>query len=117
DNLATQASDEFTGYRTYDDHRKFTELYTPQRLTSNTIGASSKVVITTIQRLYSMLRGEAELDPALEQGSVFDTAALPRAAPPPVEYNAWLRNPSTNGAWPNGPRWGSAGGCERLQPT
>jgi type I restriction enzyme R subunit len=90
DNLATQAYDEFVGYRTYDDNRKFTELYTPQRLTSNTIGGSSKVVITTIQRLYSMLKGEAELDPELEQGSVFDSAPLPQTQPAQVEYNPAL---------------------------
>lgn len=90
DNLATQAYDEFVGYRSYDDHRKFTELYTPQRLSSNTIGSSSKVVITTIQRLYSILKGEPELDPAVEEGSAFDTAALPNMKPPEVEYSAAL---------------------------
>ena len=40
-----------------------------QRLTSNTIADSAKVVITTIQRLYSMLSGEAELDPEVEEHS------------------------------------------------
>lgn len=90
DNLATQAYEEFVGYRTYDDHRKFTELYTPQRLTSNTIGSASKVVITTIQRLYSILKGEADLDPELEQGSAFDSAALPDVKPADVGYNPAL---------------------------
>jgi hypothetical protein len=33
--------------------RKFTELYNVQRLTSNTIDAASRMVITTIQRLFS----------------------------------------------------------------
>ena len=59
-NLGEQAEKEFQGFRTPDDHRKFTELYTVQRLTSNAIGAASKVVITTIQRLYSMLKGEPD---------------------------------------------------------
>ena len=45
-----------------DDGRKFTDLYNVQRLTSNRIDPAARVVITTIQRLYSMLRGEAELD-------------------------------------------------------
>src|SRR5207302_7860381 len=71
-NLGQQAEKEFQNYRTPDDKRKFTELYNVQRLSGNTIGASAKVVITTIQRLYSMLRGDAELDPALEEGSKFD---------------------------------------------
>ena len=60
-NLGEQAEKEFQNYRTPDDNRKFTELYPVQRLTTNTIAASSKVVITTIQRLYSMLKGEPDL--------------------------------------------------------
>jgi len=87
-NLGKQAEDEFTNFHTPDTHRKFTELYNVQRLTSNTIGASSKVVISTIQRFYSMLKGEAEYDPELEEESLFaDGAALPKKALP-VVYNA-----------------------------
>jgi len=62
-NLAEQAEKEFQGFVAPDVNRKFAELYNVQRLTSNTIAESAKVVITTIQRLYSMLSGEAELDP------------------------------------------------------
>jgi type I restriction enzyme R subunit len=47
-NLGEQAERELEGYRTPDDNRKFTELYNVQRLTSNTVGASTKVVVTTI---------------------------------------------------------------------
>jgi type I restriction enzyme, R subunit len=85
-NLGEQAEKEFQGFRTPDDHRKFTELYGLQRLTSNTIGASSKVVISTIQRLYSILKGEADLDSEAEQHTDLDGAALPRE-PLPVVYN------------------------------
>jgi type I restriction enzyme, R subunit len=46
-NLGKQAEKEFQGFRTPDDNRKFDELYNVQRLTSNTIGSSSKVVIST----------------------------------------------------------------------
>jgi type I restriction enzyme R subunit len=53
-NLGEQAEKEFQGFRTPDDNRKFNELYNVQRLTSNTVGSSSKVVISTIQRLYSI---------------------------------------------------------------
>ncbi len=67
-NLGEQAEKEFQRFRTPDDQRKFTELYTVQRLTSNTLGSSSKVVISTIQRLYSVLKGEPELDPEGESG-------------------------------------------------
>src|SRR6266571_5142835 len=86
-NLGEQAEKEFQGYRTPDDNRKLTELYNVQRLTSNTIGASSKVVITTIQRLYSMLKGEPEFDPEAEEASLFEFTGAAMKEPLPVVYN------------------------------
>src|SRR6266550_1700324 len=86
-NLGEQAEKEFQGFRTPDDNRKFDELYNVQRLTSNTIGSSSKVVISTFQRLYSILKGEPELDPeAEEHTSMDDEPTLPKE-PPAVGYN------------------------------
>src|SRR5437870_4729920 len=86
-NLGEQAEKEFQGFRTPDDNRKFNELYNVQRLTSNTIGSSSKVVISTIQRLYSILKGEPELDPEAEKPpSMDDGPTLPKE-PLPVVYN------------------------------
>ncbi len=70
-NLGKQAEDEFAAYRSPDDPRKFSELYKVQRLTTNTIAASAKVVICTIQRLYSILKGGPELPPDAEEGSQF----------------------------------------------
>ena len=87
-NLGEQAEKEFQGFRTPDDHRKFTELYTVQRLTSNTIGAASKVVITTIQRLYSMLKGEPDFAAEDEAPSQFESGAGALREPLPVVYNA-----------------------------
>jgi len=86
-NLGNQAEKEFEGYRTPDDHRKFTELYKVQHLKGNTVGSATKVVITTIQRLYSMLKGEPEFDPDSEEQSQFikDLAAL--REPLPVAYD------------------------------
>src|SRR6266545_3371364 len=86
-NLGEQAEKEFANYRTPDDNRKFTELYNVQRLTSNTIGASTKVAITTIQRLYSMLKGEPDLSPEVEEGSQFEAATGAPDEPLPVVYN------------------------------
>ena len=57
-NLGRQALREFQTYTTPDDRRKFTELYNVQHLSSNVIDETSSVCITTIQRLYSMLKGE-----------------------------------------------------------
>ena len=71
-NLGEQTQKEFQQYVTPDDGRKFTELYNVQLLTSNTIAPVNKVCITTIQRLYSMLRGDAEFEAENEEESLFD---------------------------------------------
>lgn len=86
-NLGEQAEKEFQSFRTPDDKRKFTELYGVQRLTSNTIGSSSKVVISTIQRLYSVLKGEAELPAEEEEESSFDSDDVAPREVVPVAYN------------------------------
>src|SRR6266851_4091475 len=86
-NLGEQAEKEFQGFRTPDDNRKFNELYNVQRLTSNTIGSSSKVVISTIQRLYSILKGEPELDPEAEEHTPMDDEPTLPKEPLPVVYN------------------------------
>ncbi len=70
--LGKQAFQEFQQYQTPDDGRKFTELYNVQRLLSNKIDPVSRVCITTIQRLYSMLRGEAEFPEENEEPSTFE---------------------------------------------
>ncbi len=90
DNLAKQAENEFRQYRPPDDGRTFTELYNVQRLQSNVLDPVARVCITTIQRLCSMLKGEPDLDPTLEEGSQFDTGVglLGLAKEPiPVTYN------------------------------
>ncbi|MCB9473184.1 MAG: DEAD/DEAH box helicase family protein [Candidatus Delongbacteria bacterium] len=87
-NLGEQAEKEFQSYRVPDTGRKFTELYNVQRLTTNTIMDSSRVVISTIQRVYSMLKGEPEFDPALEEESHFESRGLGIKEPLHVVYNA-----------------------------
>lgn len=57
-NLGKQAHQEFMAYTPPDDGRKFTELYTVQRLASPSIDPHSQVCISTIQRMYSILSGE-----------------------------------------------------------
>jgi len=89
DNLGKQAKTEFEGFRTPDDHRKLDdELYKVQRLTSNSILDSSKVVISTIQRMYSLLRGDPEYDTDLEQESQFLAGEDAVKEPLPAVYNA-----------------------------
>ena len=93
-NLGEQAEKEFQGYRTPDDNRKFTELYNVQRLTSNTIGTSAKVVITTVQRLYSMLKGEPDLDREAEEASLFEFAGTAMKEPWAFEGKLADQDPS-----------------------
>lgn len=87
-NLGRQAHKEFQAYTTPDDGRKFTELYNVSRLSSNKVDPVNRVVITTIQRLYSILKGDPDYDADLEEGSAFagSGSALLRE-PPPVVYS------------------------------
>jgi len=85
-NLGRQTRNEFQQYVTPDDGRKFTELYNIQHLTSNTLDPVSRVCITTIQRLYSMLKGETEFEPELEEQSTFEVFPYGEA-PKEVTYN------------------------------
>uniref|UniRef100_UPI002FC69943 DEAD/DEAH box helicase family protein n=1 Tax=Brevundimonas sp. TaxID=1871086 RepID=UPI002FC69943 len=64
-NLGKQAHQEFMAYTPPDDGRKFTELYNVQRLASSNIDPHAQVCISTIQRMYSILSGDA-IDEAAE---------------------------------------------------
>ena len=86
-NLGEQAETAFEGYRTPDDNRLMKDLYNIQRLTSQTIGSSSKVVISTIQRLYSMLKGEEEYDDEQDEVSLFELEDSGIREPLPVVYS------------------------------
>src|SRR5713226_3495672 len=57
-NLGDQTLKEFQQFVTPDDGRKFTELYNIQHLQSSKLDLVSRVCISTIQRLYSMLKAE-----------------------------------------------------------
>ena len=84
-NLADQTMREFRDYTTPDDGRKFTELYNVDKLTSAGMVGSSKVVISTIQRVFKVLTGadvSDQDDPGLD-GAVPD-------APVTVSYSPEL---------------------------
>jgi type I restriction enzyme, R subunit len=85
-NLGEQAEQEFLTYVPNDDNRKFTELYNVQRLSSKSprpVGAN-QVVISTVQRLYSLLK-DRELDDAAEEMSPAEMIQPKEAVP--VVYN------------------------------
>jgi len=71
-NLGRQTLKEFQEFQPPDTGRLFTDVYITHRLQSAGLDPDAKVVITTIQRLYSMLRGE-ELDDDDEEASGFET--------------------------------------------
>jgi type I restriction enzyme R subunit len=89
-NLGKQTEDEFANFTPPDDTRKFPTLYTVQRLKSNSINPAAKVVITTIQRLYSMLKSDPDFDVENEEGSGFDSIKPWKGEPPDVVYNAGI---------------------------
>ncbi|MGH6921483.1 MAG: DEAD/DEAH box helicase family protein, partial [Geminicoccaceae bacterium] len=86
-NLGDQTLREFQAFTTPDDGRNFTSLYNVQHLQSNRIDPVAKVCITTIQRLYSMLRGEDDYDPAAEEISAFETVLGAGEKERPVAYD------------------------------
>ncbi len=65
-NLGEQAEQEFMSYVPNDDNRKFTELYGVTRLKNSFIPADNQVYISTIQRMYSILKG-TEMDESAEE--------------------------------------------------
>lgn len=83
--LGRQTLNEFQQFVTPDDGRKFTELYNAQLLSGTNIDLVSKVCVTTIQRLYSMLVGK-QLDPLQEEESAKTWADLTKL-PDPLGYN------------------------------
>ena len=85
-NLGRQAKGEFEQFSTPEEHRKFTELYNVQHLKSNKLDPVSKVCITTIQRLFAMLKGEEEVDPDIEEQPLGNLESLIKK-PIPVSYN------------------------------
>jgi len=84
-NLGEQAEQEFMSYLPNDDNRKFTELYSVQRLKSSYIATDSQVCISTIQRLYAILKG-TELDEQLEEENPNERKYQPKEIPP-IEYD------------------------------
>ncbi|WP_339890240.1 DEAD/DEAH box helicase family protein [uncultured Flavobacterium sp.] len=84
-NLGEQAESEFRAFTANDDNRLFTELYGVTRLNSSFIPNDSQVYISTIQRMYSILK-DTELDESAEEENPNETRFIPKE-PVPVGYN------------------------------
>ena len=83
--LGEQAEREFLAYTPNDDSRSFSQLYGVRRLKSAFIPGDVQICISTIQRMYSILRGE-ELDESLEEESLFEREVTPSVKE--VVYNS-----------------------------
>jgi type I restriction enzyme R subunit len=87
-NLGEQAEGEFKAYKPQDDNRLFPELYGVSRLQSSYIPPDSQVYISTIQRLYSILKG-TEIDDSAEVINPNESTSIAKE-PLPVVYNEKL---------------------------
>ena len=85
--LGEQAEREFLAYRPNDDNRSFSEIYGVRRLKSSYIPQDVQVCISTIQRMYSILKGE-ELDESAEETSFNEMTTAERQSAKEVVYNA-----------------------------
>ena len=83
-NLGEQAEQEFMAFVPNDGNRKFTELYNVQRLKSSFVAKDVQVCISTIQRMYSLLKDE-ELDEVAEETNPAESLVQPKQ-PVPVAY-------------------------------
>ena len=85
-NLGDQTLREFQHYHPSGSAHRFADTYITQHLHGNQIDKDAKVVITTIQRLFSMLKGK-ELDPEAEETSAFETWETESGEIEPIAYN------------------------------
>ncbi len=84
--LGEQAEREFLAYTPTDDPRSFSQIYGVRRLTNSYIPSDVQVCISTIQRMYSVLKGE-ELDESAEETSFAEFTTAESKAPKEVVYN------------------------------
>ncbi|MFO1405605.1 MAG: type I restriction-modification enzyme R subunit C-terminal domain-containing protein [Azonexus sp.] len=85
-NLGRQTKKEFDQYVSPYNNFKFGEEYIVQHLTGGNLDTTARVVICTIQRLYSLLKGR-ELTEEDDEASAEGLESLFKDAPP-VAYNA-----------------------------
>ena len=85
--LGEQAEREFLAYTPNDDPRSFSQLYGVSRLKSSYIPADTQICISTIQRMYSILKGE-ELDESAEEVNFAELKTADTQPHKEVVYNA-----------------------------
>lgn len=88
-NLGDQTLKEFQNFDAPGSGRKFNETWIVQHLRGSHIDPDAKVVITTIQRLYALLRGR-ELAAEDEESSAFEIETDADGEIAPISYNPAL---------------------------
>ena len=84
--LGEQAEREFLAYRPTDDPRSFSQIYGVHRLKSSYIPDGVQICISTIQRMYSILKGE-DMDESVEETSFNEYVTADSKAQKEVVYN------------------------------
>lgn len=84
--LGEQAEREFLAYTPNDDNRSFAQLYGVRRLNTSYIPNDIQICISTIQRMYSILKGE-EMDESAEEESLFEQSGANTKIAKDVIYN------------------------------
>lgn len=84
--LGEQTEREFLAYTPNDDPRSFSQIYGVRRLRSSYIPNDIPICISTIQRMYSILKGE-DLDEGAEETSFAEFVTAESKAPKEVVYN------------------------------
>ncbi len=84
--LGEQAEREFLAYKPTDDPRSFSQIYGVHRLKSRYIPDGVQICISTIQRMYSILKGE-DLDESAEETSFNEFVTADSKAAKEVVYN------------------------------
>ena len=84
--LGEQTEREFLAYTPNDDPRSFSQIYGVRRLKSSYIPNDVQICISTIQRMYSILK-EEELDDSAEETLFAEYVTSESKAPKEVVYN------------------------------
>ena len=84
--LGIQAEQEFRAYIPNDDARVFPDIYGVHRLVRSYMPGDCQIYISTIQRMYSILKGE-ELDEKADEISFNEVDGADRQKPKEVVYN------------------------------
>ena len=84
--LGEQAEREFLAYTPNDDTRSFSQLYGVRRLKNSYIPNDVQICISTIQRMYSILK-EEDIDESTEEESFNEYVTADSKAPKEVVYN------------------------------